>query len=186
MEPTAENMGHLVGFLAQTVSADPAARKAAEAQLGAAKVQQGYALLLLRVVVAGDADPNVRLQGAIQFKNLVNQHWQSSEIHDYHLGDVDKASVKAEIVQGSMTVPEKLQPFLSDALSTICKADFPIDQNWPELLPQLMQSLESPDPAVVVATLKVVHAISVKYVTASHTDELWSESKLCCSCTIGC
>lgn len=177
MEPTAENMGHLVGFLAQTVSADPAARKAAEAQLGAAKVQQGYALLLLRVVVAGDADPNVRLQGAIQFKNLVNQHWQSSEIHDYHLGDVDKASVKAEIVQGSMTVPEKLQPFLSDALSTICKADFPIDQNWPELLPQLMQSLESPDPAVVVATLKVVHAISVKYVTASHTDELWSEIK---------
>ena len=80
MEPTAENMGHLVGFLAQTVSADPAARKAAEAQLGAAKVQQGYALLLLRVVVAGDADPNVRLQGAIQFKNLVNQHLLSVSV----------------------------------------------------------------------------------------------------------
>ena len=59
MEPTAENMGHLVGFLSQTVSADPAARKAAEAQLGAAKVQQGYALLLLRVVVAPDAPPDV-------------------------------------------------------------------------------------------------------------------------------
>jgi len=177
MEPTSENMGHLVGFLTQTVSGDPAARKAAEAQLASAKVQQGYALLLLRVVVAEEAPPDVRLQGAIQFKNLVNQHWQASEIHDYHLGDADKAAVKSEIVAGSMTVTEKLQPFLSEALSTICKADFPIDQNWPELLPQLMQSLEAQDPAVLVATLKVVHAISQKYVTASHTDELWAEIK---------
>ena len=177
MEPTAENMGHLVGFLSQTVSADPAARKAAEAQLGAAKVQQGYALLLLRVVVAPDAPPDVRLQGAIQFKNLVNQHWQASEIHDYHLFDADKAAVKAEIVAGTMTVPEKLQPFLSEALTTICNADFPIDQKWPELLHQLMQSLESQDPNVIVATLRVVSALSKKYETASHTDELWAEIK---------
>jgi exportin-2 (importin alpha re-exporter) len=177
MEPTAENLGHLVGFLSQTVSADPAARKAAEAQLSAAKVQQGYALLLLRVVVAAEAPPEVRLQGAIQLKNIINQHWQSSEIHDYHLSDMDKASVKSEIVAGSMSVPEKLQPFLSEALSTICNADFPIDRNWPQLLPQLMHSLESPDPSVIVAALKVVHAISQKYVTASHTDELWAEIK---------
>ena len=160
MEPTPENMGHLVGFLSQTVSADPAARKAAEAQLGQAKVQQGYSLLLLRVVVAADAPPDVRLQGAIQFKNLVNQHWQASEIHDYHLADADKAAVKAEIVAGTMALPDKLQPFLSEALTTICNADFPIDQKWPQLLPQLMQSLESQDPNVIVATLRVVHAIS--------------------------
>mmetsp|Transcript_1960 Transcript_1960/g.4575 ORF Transcript_1960/g.4575 Transcript_1960/m.4575 type:complete len:987 (-) Transcript_1960:193-3153(-) len=175
MEPTPENLQHLATFLSQTLVPDPATRKQAEVQLAHAKVQQGYPVLLLRLVVANDVQPEIRLQGAIQFKNLVNSHWVSSETHDYHLGDADKATVKAEIVAAMLTVPEKLQPFLSEALSTISNADFPLDTKWPELLPQLMQSLDSQDPAVVIATLKTTHAIARKYRTSSHTDELWAE-----------
>lgn len=80
-----------------------------------------------------------------------------------------------EIVGAMLTAPEKLQPFLSEALGTISNADFPLDQKWPELMPQLMQHMDSPDPAVVQATLRTTHAISRKYRTASHTDELWNE-----------
>mmetsp|Transcript_53150 Transcript_53150/g.108402 ORF Transcript_53150/g.108402 Transcript_53150/m.108402 type:complete len:986 (-) Transcript_53150:196-3153(-) len=175
MEPTADNLQHLANFLSQTLVPDPAARKQAEVQLTHAKVQQGYPVLLLRLVVTNEIQPEIRLQGAIQFKNLVNQHWVASETHDYHLSEDDKAAVKREIVAAMLTVPEKLQPFLSEALSHISNADFPLDKKWPELLPQLMQSLDSQDPAVVIATLKTTHAIARKYRTSSHTDELWAE-----------
>jgi len=177
MNPTPENLQHLANFLGQTLSPDPTARKGAEAQLNQAKVQPGYPLLLLRLVGASEPAAEIRLQGAIQLKNLINNHWIASESHDFSISDADKAAVKAEIVSASMSVPEKLQPFLSESLSTICNADFPLDQKWPELLPQLMSNLDSDNPAVLVATLKIIHAIAQKYVTASHTDELWAEIK---------
>lgn len=97
MEPTPENMQHLGTFLGQTLSPDPATRKGAEAQLTQAKVQAGYSLLLLRLIVADSFPAEIRLQAAIQFKNLVNQHWAASEIHDYHLSDIDKAHIKASL-----------------------------------------------------------------------------------------
>ena len=128
MNPTPENLQHLANFLGQTLSPDPTARKGAEAQLNQAKVQPGYPLLLLRLVGASEPAAEIRLQGAIQLKNLINNHWIASESHDFSISDADKAAVKAEIVSASMTVPEKLQPFLSESLSTICNADFPLDQ----------------------------------------------------------
>jgi exportin-2 (importin alpha re-exporter) len=175
MEPTAENMQHLGNFLSQTLSPDTAVRKQAEAQLSQAKLQGGYATLLLRLIIQPQFPAEIRMQAAIQFKNLVNQHWVSSETHDYSLSDVDKMAVKSEIVAAMLTAPEKLQPFLSEALGTMSNADFPLDRKWPELIPQLMQSMDSPDPSVVQATLRTTHAISRKYRTASHTDELWAE-----------
>ncbi|KAJ1493992.1 Cse1-domain-containing protein [Baffinella frigidus] len=175
MDPSPENLQHLTNFLGQTLAPDAATRKQAEVQLGNAKVQQGYPLLLLRLVSSAAVPDQIRLQGAIQFKNLVVSHWVLSEVHDFHVNEADKPAVKAEIVEAMLAVPDKLQPFLSEALSCISKADFPLDQKWPELVPKLMQSLSSPDPAVIIATLKTTHAIARKYVTASHTDELWAE-----------
>lgn len=97
MEPTPENMQHLGNFLGQTLSPDPATRKGAEAQLGQAKVQAGYSLLLLRLIVTDSYPSEIRLQAAIQFKNLVNQHWSASEVHDYHLCEQDQKNIKARI-----------------------------------------------------------------------------------------
>jgi len=185
MDPTPENLQHLSNFLGQTLSPDAAARKQAEAQLTGAKAQAGYPLLLLRLVCSGSVPEQIRLQGAIQFKNLVLQHWVVSEVHDFHVAESDKPAVKAEIVEAMLAVPDKLQPFLSEALSCISNADFPLDQKWPELIPKLMQSLGSPDPAVIIATLKTTHAIARKYVTASHTDELWAEIAMVLSLTHG-
>mmetsp|Transcript_33282 Transcript_33282/g.84031 ORF Transcript_33282/g.84031 Transcript_33282/m.84031 type:complete len:988 (+) Transcript_33282:209-3172(+) len=175
MEPTPDNMQHLSGFLGQTMSPDPATRKGAEAQLTAAKVQPGYALLLLRMILQDQFPAEIRLQAAIQFKNLINQHWAASETHDYSMSEGDKSSIKAEIVTAMLTAPEKLQPFLSEALGTISNADFPLDQKWPDLMPQLMQHMDSADPNVVQATLRTTQAITRKYRNASHTDELWNE-----------
>ena len=73
MDPTPENLQHLSNFLGQTLSPDAAARKQAEAQLTGAKAQAGYPLLLLRLVCSGSVPEQIRLQGAIQFKNLVLQ-----------------------------------------------------------------------------------------------------------------
>ena len=175
MDPSPENLQHLTNFLGQTLAPDAATRKQAEVQLGNAKVQQGYPLLLLRLVSSAAVPEQIRLQGAIQFKNLVVSHWVVSEVHDFHVNEADKPAVKAEIVEAMLAVPDKLQPFLSEALSCISKADFPLDMKWPELVPKLMQSLSSPDPAVIIATLKTTHAIVSKYVSAAHTDELWAE-----------
>eukprot|EP00282_Hemiselmis_andersenii_P000320 CAMPEP_0114129338 /NCGR_PEP_ID=MMETSP0043_2-20121206/11423_1 /TAXON_ID=464988 /ORGANISM="Hemiselmis andersenii, Strain CCMP644" /LENGTH=980 /DNA_ID=CAMNT_0001222609 /DNA_START=126 /DNA_END=3068 /DNA_ORIENTATION=- len=168
-------MQHLSGFLGQTLSPDPATRKGAEAQLTAAKVQPGYAPLLLKMILQDGFPAEIRLQAAIQFKNLINQHWTASETHDYCMSDGDKASIKSEIVGAMLTAPEKLQPFLSEALGTMSNADFPLDQKWPELMPQLMQHMDSSDPNVVQATLRTTQAITRKYRNASHTDELWNE-----------
>jgi exportin-2 (importin alpha re-exporter) len=175
MEPTPENMKHLANFLGQTLQPDPAVRKQAEHQLSAAKLQPGYAGLLLHLVVQADFPAEIRLQGAIQFKNLINQHWEANEHSDFQLPEADKVVVKRAIVGAMMAVPEKLQIFVSDALGTISNADFPLDQKWPELMPQLMQSLASQDPSIVIATLRTTHAITRKYRTASQTEVLWNE-----------
>jgi hypothetical protein len=105
MEPTPENMQHLGNFLGQTLSPDPATRKGAEAQLSQAKVQAGYSLLLLRLIVTDSYPSEIRLQAAIQFKNLVNQHWSASEVHDYHLCEQDQKNIKARI--GPLPLTEK-------------------------------------------------------------------------------
>lgn len=175
MEPTQENMKHLANFLGQTLLPDPAVRKQAEHQLSAAKLQPGYSGLLLHLVVQADFPAEIRLQGAIQFKNLINQHWEANEHSDFQLPDADKIAVKRAIVGAMMAVPEKLQIFVSEALGTISNADFPLDQKWPELIPQLMQSMESQDPSIVIATLRTTHAITRKYRTASQTEVLWNE-----------
>mmetsp|Transcript_82019 Transcript_82019/g.220246 ORF Transcript_82019/g.220246 Transcript_82019/m.220246 type:complete len:988 (-) Transcript_82019:468-3431(-) len=175
MELTPENLKHLANFLSQTLLPDPAVRKQAESQLSAAKVQSGYSALLLHLVVQGDVPAEIRLQAAIQFKNLINQHWEANENSDFQLSEADKAAVKGSIVGAMMSVPEKLQGFVSEALGTISNADFPLDQKWPQLVPQLMQTLTSSDPNIVIATLRTTHAITRKYRTASQTELLWNE-----------
>ena len=175
MEPTPENVKHLATFLGQTLQPDPAVRKQAEQQLSSAKIQPGYPSLLLHLVLNVDIPAEIRLQGAIQFKNLINQHWESNEHSDFQLIEVDKASVKVAIVGAMMNVPEKLQGFISEALGTISDSDFPLDKKWPELIPQLMQTMSSQEPSVVISTLRTIHAITRKYRTASQSEELWNE-----------
>ena len=71
------DLTRLYGVLENTYSAEPVTRKAAEAELDAAKASPGPFLLALLAILAqsGVAAREVRQAGAIALKNLIKSRW---------------------------------------------------------------------------------------------------------------
>jgi hypothetical protein len=66
----------LYAALEHTYAPDPVVRRAAEAQIEAAKGTPGALLIcLLRIVTANDAAREVRQAGSITLKNLIRARW---------------------------------------------------------------------------------------------------------------
>lgn len=92
------------------------------------------------------------MAGAVYFKNYIKRHWVNVSILDIFLfssftnyskqdnedavnkiAEQDRVEIKNQIVQLMITVPEKLQLQISDALTLIAASDFP--EKWESLLP---------------------------------------------------
>ncbi|KAF7731911.1 importin-alpha export receptor [Apophysomyces ossiformis] len=139
MEINDQNYRALQEYLQQTFN--PATQKQAEQQLSAVEVQQGFPILLLKLISDENIDQTLRFAGALFFKNYVRRHWVPKLIA-INIKDTedankialqDRMAIKAQIVELMISVPEKLQLQISDALSIIAEEDFP--ENWENLLP---------------------------------------------------
>ncbi|CAO3609832.1 unnamed protein product [Mucor hiemalis] len=84
------------------------------------------------------------MASAVYFKNYVKRHWvrDNEEVAD-KIAEQDRKEIKNQIVQLMITVPEKLQLQISDALALIAASDFP--EKWENLLPELISKLSPTD-----------------------------------------
>ncbi|GAA5808330.1 hypothetical protein MFLAVUS_001720 [Mucor flavus] len=132
MEMNAQTYNGLQQYLLQTLN--PATQKEAVYNLSQVEVQQGFPLLLLKLISDEAVDQTLRMAGAVYFKNYIKRYWvnDNEEAVD-KIAQQDRLEIKNQIVQLMITVPDKLQLQISDALTLIAASDFP--DKWESLLP---------------------------------------------------
>lgn len=172
----------LVALFTQTLNPNLAQRRAAEEELGRAKVQPECVLTVLQILSQETVDLAVRQSAAVFFKNLVKAHWSPEDETAYTVPAATKTQVKDGLLSLFLFVPAKLQAQLSEAMSLIATHDFPAQ--WPNLLSQLVAQLTAAagatprDYAKVGGLLAIAHAITGRYRHEFKSDELYAEIKM--------
>ncbi|GME66545.1 unnamed protein product [Ambrosiozyma monospora] len=95
------------------------------------------------------------------------------EAGEYQINNVDAVSIKAQIVQLMIALPDSLQVQIGESISLIAESEFP--ELWPELLDQLVESLNQNDFNVIKGVLRVAHSIFKRWRPATPSDQLYTE-----------
>ena len=171
----------LVSLFAATLNPDLNQRKAAEEELGRAKLQPQCVLTVLQILTQEGVDLAVRQSAAVFFKNLVKGHWAPEDETAYAVPAETKTQVKDGLLSLFLYVPPRLQAQLSEAMSLIASHDFP--NQWPKLLGELVGQLNAAasatprDYAKVGGLLKIAHSITGRYRHEFKSDTLYAEIK---------
>ncbi|KAI9013270.1 Cse1-domain-containing protein [Gaertneriomyces semiglobifer] len=174
MEASPEIIGQLAHYLTQTTSPDVAIRKGAEQALSQFELQQNFPIVLLHLVQSAETPAEVRLAGAIYFKNFVRKNWSIEDGTD-RISQADRQAIKAYIVGMMLALPSALQLQIADAVTKIAEIDFPAQ--WQTLLPDLTSRLNHIDFSANIGILQTAHSIFKRYRSATRTDELFVEIK---------
>ena len=137
---------------------------------------QNYPLLLLNLVDRDNIDLNLRVAGAVTFKNYVKRNWKIEEDTPNKIHQTDRETVKQLIITLMLKAPELIQRQLGDAVSIIGKNDFPAQ--WPNLINEMVEKFNTGDFHVINGVLHTAHSIFKRYRYESKSQELWTEIKL--------
>jgi exportin-2 (importin alpha re-exporter) len=152
-------------------ASDKATRVAAEEALQRFKFQPNYAQFLLQI--SQSPDPTLAPLAAIHFKNLIKNHWATSDFSDFALNETDKAFIKSHLLSILLASQGKVQALLAESLTLISAHEFP--QKWPELVPSLVASLQSQQLSNLHGVLSVGHSIFKGFKHKFKSDELFSQ-----------
>eukprot|EP00934_Nitzschia_sp_Nitz4_P009244 Nitzschia sp. Nitz4//scaffold21_size171442//24428//27509//NITZ4_002145-RA/size171442-processed-gene-0.41-mRNA-1//-1//CDS//3329542363//9234//frame0 len=171
-------MSNLVQVIEGTLSPIPETRKAAEAHLTQLSTTPQHPLDVLRLIASADASsPPVRQAAAVHFKNMVKNGWDESKDAEDRKGVVispaDRNTIKENLVELMCTVPPIIQSQISESISLIADVDYP--KNWQNLVPALVQKLNSPDMAVVNGVLSTANSIFKSFRYVQRGDELYEK-----------
>lgn len=172
--PTPEQL-HAV--LSQTLSPDITTRQNAEKQLLKAEKIPGYPLQVLRLVASADpANASVRLAAVILFKNIAKKAWPMDSDDgppEIIISATDRELIKSNLVELMCTVPPQIKSQCSEAISLIADVDFP--SKWTNLLPELVQKFNSPDPAIAQGVLLTANSILKRFRYVQKSDDLYRD-----------
>lgn len=139
----------MVSCLAQSLRPEPHLREPAEQFLTDQATTPGFLTRLQALATCpAEIDPAVRELAVICFKNSVIKRWPQ---RSPPIAEMEKAQLRAGLLQAIATVPAKLAQQLILAVARIARHDWP--DNWPELMPQLLTALQqssSPDQMLLV------------------------------------
>lgn len=132
---------------------------------------------VLRLIANADgAPPAVRQAAAVHFKNLVKHGWDESKDDEDRKGirisQPDRDTIKSNLVELMCTVPPIIQAQISESISLIAEVDFP--DKWQNLLPSLVQKLNSHDMAVVNGVLTTANSIFKQFRYVRRSNELYA------------
>eukprot|EP00049_Salpingoeca_infusionum_P007297 m.118464 g.118464 ORF g.118464 m.118464 type:complete len:939 (-) comp13655_c0_seq2:4264-7080(-) len=170
MEANEENLQALAHYLQLTFDPTKSVRKEAEEFLQTQESSDGWAQLVLHMVTLETVDQSLRLAGAIYFKNFVKRQWNSEEPT---LSEGDRAFIKASVLELLIQTNDACQKQLSEAIAIIAKVDFP--ERWDELMPSLVQQLQTMDFHAIIGVLSATNPIFWKYRYTERSDDLFRE-----------
>lgn len=150
----------------------------AESRLNELAKTPEHPLGILRLIASADASNTaVRQAAAVHFKNLVKNGWDESKDAEDRKGVVfsqsDRNTIKENLVELMCTVPPIIQSQVSESISLIADVDFP--KNWQNLLPSLVQKLNTPDMAIVNGVLRTANSIFKSFRHAQRSDALYEK-----------
>jgi len=175
MEVTEGNIVQLATYLQQTLSPDAGVRKPAEDFLKSVEVNQNYPVLLLSLLSREDGDINIKVAGAITFKNYVKRNWKVEEDGPDKIHQQDRDSVKTLIIDLMLKSPVPIQKQLSAAIAIIGQEDFPA--KWPNLVNDMVTKFQSGDFHIINGVLQTAYSIFEKYAIEFKSQKLWEEIK---------
>ncbi|CAG9461067.1 unnamed protein product [Pedinophyceae sp. YPF-701] len=155
--------------LQAATSADAGTRKQAEAALMEGGNMNGFTPVLLRVACEESVDLVTRQMAAITFKNTVTRHWDPVAKDVQQASDGDKDVIREALMGGIVASPAQVQSQLVETARLIVYCDFP--SQWPQLVPQLLQALESGDETRIHGALLVFRTVARKYEFRSDENE---------------
>ncbi|OAD80776.1 hypothetical protein PHYBLDRAFT_138326 [Phycomyces blakesleeanus NRRL 1555(-)] len=162
-------------YLQNTFNPAAAVQKEAERQLFAFEVQPGFSIVLLRLISDQQVDVTLRFAASLYFKNFVKRQWVPESDDINNITPEDRVAIKTQIVQLMISVPEKLQLQLSDALSIMAETDFP--EEWTNLLPELISQLSPTDYKTNNGILHTAHSIFKRWRSQFKSDTLFAKIK---------
>ncbi|KAI7862255.1 Cse1-domain-containing protein [Spinellus fusiger] len=145
----------------------------AERQLSSFEVQSGSPLLLLKLISDLGVNETLRFAGALYFKNYIKRQWVPASDDCDKITAQDRLAIKQQIVHLMLSVPDKLQFQISDALSIIAEEDFP--EQWEDLLPTLVSQLSLTNYKTNNGILHTAHSIFKRWRSQFRSDALFGD-----------
>lgn len=84
----------------------------------------------------------------------------------------DRNTIKSHLVELMCTAPPQIQAQVSESISLIAAVDFP--EKWQNLLPELVQKMNSPDLSVVNGCLNTANSIFKRFRYVQRSDALYA------------
>ena len=138
-------------------------------------------VLNLQLISTESVPPEIRQQGAVQFKNYVKYNWSPIDGEEHltirPLDEGEKNQIRSHIVDLMLNAPDKVRAQISEALTIISKHDFP--QHWPGLLPSILEKFQTQDIKVLNGVLSTTDSIINRYRGQFLTTELSRELQYC-------
>jgi len=165
----------IIKYFNDTLSGNSNLISVATAWLGKAEQQPGFSVSLLKMLASGQLSPELSIAISTYFKNFIMKHWVTDEGETDLIPEADRGLIKTHITNLMLTSPKKVQAQLSQALSIISQADFPAQ--WPNLLPELVQKMETGNYDVILGVLETMNSITYRYRVEMASNTLWAEVK---------
>jgi len=175
MEVNPANIQQLAVYLQQTMSPQAEVRKPAEEFLQSVECNLNYPVLLLSLLNQEAGDANIKVAGAITFKNYIKRNWAVAEDGPDRIHAADRNQIKTLIVDLMLKSPGPVQKQLSQAIAIIGQQDFPA--KWESLVPEMVNRFNTGDFHVINGVLQTAHSIFEKYSIEFKSQKLWEEIK---------
>ncbi|XP_014244545.1 importin-11 [Cimex lectularius] len=149
--------GHAVvlEILRQAVSQDVNVLKPAQQKLEAWETVPGFYVILKDVFCDHSIEENVRLIAVLYFKNGVDKYWRPNASNA--ISEDEKKSFRQSLPFVLKEPSKMIAVHLSVLIAKIARFDCP--KYWPELIPDLLKSIQSNDFLAQIRALKVLHEI---------------------------
>lgn len=152
----------IASTLNNTLDPNPAIRVPAETQLGQLEKTPGYHASLLELITVNDIPIQLRQAAILRLKNIVKHYWTIREGEAACISPADRKCIKDNILEAIIF---QQAPLIRVQLLEICfwvvRGDFP--EQWPQLLPAIMQNFQSNDELRIYGALSVLLKIYKKY-----------------------
>ncbi|KAI9367589.1 CAS/CSE protein [Aspergillus egyptiacus] len=163
-----------LGAVAQLLEAslDPRQNKQAESALRQQESNPNFSIQLLQITASESYPYNTRLASALFFKNYIKRSW-TDEDGNYKLPLEVVATIKRELINLMISVPQGIQTQLGEAVSVIADSDF--WERWDTLVDDLVSKLQPDNPSANIGVLQVAHSIFKRWRPLFRSDELYIE-----------
>ncbi|KAL2828225.1 CAS/CSE protein [Aspergillus cavernicola] len=163
-----------LGAVAQLLEAslDPRQNKQAESALRQQESNPNFAIQLLQITATETYPYNTRLASALFFKNFIKRNF-TDEDGNYKLPLEVVSTIKRELINLMISVPQGIQTQLGEAVSVIADSDF--WERWDTLVDDLVSKLQPDNPPANNGVLQVAHSIFKRWRPLFRSDELYIE-----------